>query len=693
MENFSPPDVTLDPTPYQRLLNTWRILHKDIWNAILDAVSNAQTHFNIENLPMDQQSSSTLSYDPSLFNFFPTFSLEPLIHQQWTANQFLNSNASFLDSNALFSNTTDQTLQESNMQTVVESNTNDDGQNENKDKSEEGESDSSNSDDSDSDNENSSESGSEQIKDKEVCEFNKESVQMLRKEGWTLKQMAIFWNMNVLQLKVFCHKNKIYRYSKLQHKDLKTQIKKALQKYDVNMGWKMMQGHLRTQGIHVGQRKILKILNDLTTSEEIQGRQSYRQVGRMPGKRREYKTAGSNHVWHIDGYEKLFKWGFYIHGAIDGHSRYIVWLIVTNSKKASVVYKAYQSAVDKFGISQNVRSDKGTETKLICFAHTLQKHNYITGRSKENNKIERLWVEVRKWMRIFRDLFTVLEEEGLLDVDDIYHLGVLRKVFKPKIAKHLQKFQNSYNTHGMTGKVWKGRINKIPEKTFKYERNVSIEEAKKIHSISLETIMKLYPNNHLPADDEQVNTYLPALSDMESDILTSAVKSLHTDFKQKETSKQAEWKEEYLLVMHGIKFLIMRRGVNNYMQVLGNGLTQSNKAIFDRMLIAVAHTLGIEAICKNDSDEEENIDDGDNEDNQQMESTSMEGKQEQQEIIQDDANHTEDDTQLNEVPEVSAEPEGTLVVYLVVYLFEKINTSMQPMIYQHTTSKVRWSIW
>ena len=144
----------------------------------------------IENLPIDQQSSNTLSYDPSLFNFFPTFSLEPLIHQQWTANQFLNlnaslldSNTSFLDSNTLFSNTTDQTLQESNMQTVVESNTNDDGQNENKDKSEEGESDSSNSDDSDSDNENSSESGSEQIKDKEVCEFNKESVQMLKKEG------------------------------------------------------------------------------------------------------------------------------------------------------------------------------------------------------------------------------------------------------------------------------------------------------------------------------------------------------------------------------------------------------------------------------------------------------------------------------------------------------------------------------
>ena len=37
--------------------------------------------------------------------------------------------------------------------------------------------------------------------------------------------------------------------------------------------------------------------------------------------RRQYKTEGPNHVWHIDGYDKLKPFGFCIHGSIDGYSR------------------------------------------------------------------------------------------------------------------------------------------------------------------------------------------------------------------------------------------------------------------------------------------------------------------------------------------------------------------------------------
>ena len=44
--------------------------------------------------------------------------------------------------------------------------------------------------------------------------------------------------------------------------------------------------------------------------------------------RREYRTEGPNHVWHIDGYDKLKPFGFCIHGAIDGYSRRVMWLEV-----------------------------------------------------------------------------------------------------------------------------------------------------------------------------------------------------------------------------------------------------------------------------------------------------------------------------------------------------------------------------
>ena len=39
-----------------------------------------------------------------------------------------------------------------------------------------------------------------------------------------------------------------------------------------------------------------------------------------------------NYLWHIDGFDKLNRWGFYVHGAIDGYSGKILWLqvFVTN---------------------------------------------------------------------------------------------------------------------------------------------------------------------------------------------------------------------------------------------------------------------------------------------------------------------------------------------------------------------------
>ncbi|KAJ7854666.1 hypothetical protein B0H14DRAFT_2353600, partial [Mycena olivaceomarginata] len=37
--------------------------------------------------------------------------------------------------------------------------------------------------------------------------------------------------------------------------------------------------------------------------------------------RRDYKSARPNATWHMDGHHKLIKWGFVIHGIIDGYDR------------------------------------------------------------------------------------------------------------------------------------------------------------------------------------------------------------------------------------------------------------------------------------------------------------------------------------------------------------------------------------
>ncbi|KAJ7584222.1 hypothetical protein C8J56DRAFT_735916, partial [Mycena floridula] len=35
--------------------------------------------------------------------------------------------------------------------------------------------------------------------------------------------------------------------------------------------------------------------------------------------RQRYSVPHSNYLWHLDGHHKLIKWGFVIHGIIDGY--------------------------------------------------------------------------------------------------------------------------------------------------------------------------------------------------------------------------------------------------------------------------------------------------------------------------------------------------------------------------------------
>ena len=48
-------------------------------------------------------------------------------------------------------------------------------------------------------------------------------------------------------------------------------------------------------------------------------------------KRRTYETNRSFHMFHIDGNDKLKRFGFAIHECIDGFSRKLIWLFVSTT--------------------------------------------------------------------------------------------------------------------------------------------------------------------------------------------------------------------------------------------------------------------------------------------------------------------------------------------------------------------------
>ncbi|CAL5865890.1 uncharacterized protein PFLUO_LOCUS96 [Penicillium psychrofluorescens] len=84
-----------------------------------------------------------------------------------------------------------------------------------------------------------------------------------------------------------------------------------------------------------------------------------------------YTVPGPNFVWHVDGYMKLQPYGIEIYAAIDGYSRYIIWVYVGISTRTAVsVLRQYLDTLSVLRFQPRaIRADLGTETYLIGDAH------------------------------------------------------------------------------------------------------------------------------------------------------------------------------------------------------------------------------------------------------------------------------------------------------------------------------------
>ena len=79
-------------------------------------------------------------------------------------------------------------------------------------------------------------------------------------------------------------------------------------------GSRYVRGHLHSVGIRVQKQRVLDSLERVD------------RVGRFIRRcavirRRKYFSTRPNALWHCDGHHKLIKYGFVIHGFIDGNCR------------------------------------------------------------------------------------------------------------------------------------------------------------------------------------------------------------------------------------------------------------------------------------------------------------------------------------------------------------------------------------
>lgn len=92
-------------------------------------------------------------------------------------------------------------------------------------------------------------------------------------------------------------------------------------------GLRFAMGFIRRYGLRIQRQRVQESIKRIdNTGQSIR---YYRTINRWT-----YRVSRPNYLWHMDGYHKLIRYGFVIHGIVDGYCRTVccshyclIWLL------------------------------------------------------------------------------------------------------------------------------------------------------------------------------------------------------------------------------------------------------------------------------------------------------------------------------------------------------------------------------
>ena len=276
----------------------------------------------------------------------------------------------------------------------------------------------------------------------------KDTLKLLLQYNFTQSDIARMFSVSTktIQRRIRFFDLKQDVYTDISDSDLDELVLSITNEFQ-NCGIRRMKGFLRSQNVHVSWNRVRTSMWRVNPSGLLM-----RSLQLNIVRRRKYRVAGPNALWHMDGHHKLIRWGFVIHGCIDGYTRRLMFLKYSTNNLATTVFNLFENAVQSFGIPSRVRGDLGGENVDVAWFMISMKGagrgSFIAGKSCHNQRIERFWRDLfHGCIFIFYYVFYFLEENGLLDISNTAHMFCLQYVYLPRINVHLNRFIEGYDHH------------------------------------------------------------------------------------------------------------------------------------------------------------------------------------------------------------------------------------------------------